>query len=293
MENGSLQPAASDRKGDEHGTPAKRVYVKLWKSRSLGRRGPKTRERSLIQGFTDKLKDARTRRSREVGLAMLAVSVAFFALSFITRYLLFEVSSLTAFVLGVILLVSDAEQHIRLYSAAAALEGPVRTIVLMLRDKGWTGTGVFVPEKYSVKVRFATRGKANDPILIEPYGEGLFAAYQSEIGDIANRGREFAITWIPRVLVDALGLAEKVKMATKDTEVTTTLVRPFVRPLCVMPFFTENVCNTMGCPLINSIGHALAVAEGKEVSHVKCTYDPLTQTAVATHRVAKEEESLA
>lgn len=125
------------------------------------------------------------------------------------------------------------------------------------------------------------------PYEITPYGHEMLEYYESEAGKLRGKGLDFAKQWLPKVLRDASGLVESATIGDNDGEVRTDFVRPFVRPLCVKPYFTENVCNSIGCPLVNSIGEALALATGKTVSHVLCRYDPLTQTAHAVHRITK------
>ena len=232
--------------------------------------------------------ESRSRRSKQVGIAMLGSSGAFFALAFVTRYLLFEVSAVAAFVFGVVLLVSEPEQRVRLTPVAGSLDGPVRAVIAFLDSRGWKGNAKFVPNEKSAKVLFDSTAGDGVPIVIEPPGAGLAELYTDNAGEFVGRGVEFVGTWIPRTLVDLLGLAESARITHRDGEVSTQIVKPFVRPLCVKPFFTANVCSRMGCPLVSSIGETLAVATGDVISHVNCSYDPVSQTAKAVHRISRE-----
>ena len=217
-------------------------------------------------------------------MALLVVCAGFFAVSFTTTSPAFEAGSLTSFILGTLLLVSSFEQNVKLYSSAAAVEGPVRTIVALLKAEGFEGRATYVPSATGVAVRI--RGKAPGTQLeLPPHGDSLLRSYESEIGSLEGKGYDFAAEWVPKAIVDALGLAESVSMSRDGPSVRTIISKPFVRPLCVKPFFTENVCGTIGCPLVGSLGQALALAGGKPLAHVKCTYDPRSQTATAVHEM--------
>jgi len=218
---------------------------------------------------------------------LLVVSAVLFALAFVTGTLISEVSSLTAFVLGTLLLLSSFEQRVTIFPTVEAVEGPVKAFVSLLEAKGWVGKAAFVPEAGRVQMVLVTHNSPAESMEITPYGDDLVEYYESQVGEFGGRGLEFVEEWLPRVLTDAAGLVQSASITHDKNEVSTKLVRPFVRPLCVKPFFTEKVCNSLGCPLVNSVGEGIASATGVTVSHVRCSYDPLTQTATAVHEMAK------
>jgi hypothetical protein len=228
---------------------------------------------------------SRTRNSRAVGVALLVLSAALFALAFATGTLISEVSSLTAFVLGSLLLVASFEQRVTIFPAVEAVEGPVKAFVSLMEEKGWVGKAAFVPGPGGVRMTLVTHNSPTESIELNPYGHDLVEYYESQAGELKGRGLGFVEDWLPRVLTDAAGLVQSASVTRDKNEVSTKLVQPFVRPLCVKPFFTEKVCNSLGCPLINSIGEGIASATGDVVSHVRCSYDPLTQTATAVHEI--------
>lgn len=229
----------------------------------------------------------RNRNSRATGVALLIFSGAVFLVGFTTSSLLPEMTSLTAFILGSFLLVSDFEQRVKLFPSSEAIEGPVKSTILLLREKGWAGRAKFVVKEDGARMMPESfGGPSYFPIELTPYGHGFVEFYESELGSLQGRGLEFLREWLPRILRDRGGLVESVSIAGEKGEVETKLVRPFVRPLCIKPFFTENVCNSIGCPLVNSIGEAIALSTGTNVSHVRCRYDPLTQTATALHTLS-------
>jgi hypothetical protein len=101
------------------------------------------------------------------------------------------------------------------------------------------------------------------------------------LGDLRGMGSDHANLWLPRVMVDGLGLAQHVSIRQKKESVDTVMVKPFVRSLCVNDFMTKNICGTTGCPLAASVAEALALSSGKPMKHLGCHYDPITQTATA------------
>ena len=219
---------------------------------------------------------------------MIFTCALFFALAFVTQYLPLEVGAIAAFTFGVFLLVSVTESKVGIGPSADGMRGPVRFTVSSLEARGWRGGVTLVPSGGEVKAEFATANSPDQPISVEAYGSGLVASYRREMGDFADRGVGFVQRWLPRVLVDGLGLAQAAKISKNGNEVTTALTKPFVRPLCLDTFFAEKVCPRIGCPLVSSIGESLALAEGKRVSHTNCVYDPLSEVATATHRIEKK-----
>jgi len=231
---------------------------------------------------------SRTRNSRPIGFLLIILSAGLFGLAFATGTLISEVSSLVAFVLGSLLLISSFEQKVAIFPSVEAVDGPVKAFVSVLKEKGWVGKAAFVPRSEGVKMLLETHNSPIESMAIDPYGHDLVEYYESQMGEFSGRGLKFVEDWLPRVLTDSAGLVQSASISHDKNEVTTKLVRPFVRPLCVKTFFTENVCNGLGCPLVNSVGEGIASATGAPVSHVNCSYDPLTQTATAVHEITKQ-----
>jgi len=222
---------------------------------------------------------------------MLVLSAIFFAISFFENSVLTEIYSLVSFILGAFLLIYSFEQRVKLYPFVEGMAEPVETTITLLKQRGWRGVAVFVPKAGGVVMNPESTLREGDSIELRPYGHGLYEFYKAEIGDLREKGFDFARAWLPRALVGGSGLAESVSIRRDQVLITTKLVRPFVRTLCVKPFYTEYVCGTIGCPLVNSVGEALAASLSEDVSHIKCVYDPATQTATATHRVIKQAQA--
>jgi hypothetical protein len=247
-----------------------------------------------------KLWHSRNSLARPLGLAMLALSSAFFlGAAYLPNQTILEVTSATAFIFGVILLASDIEQRVKLLSASASLYGP--TIAFSRLAEGRV-------EKFKAVFRSTSNGVQGEGVVgmmsliaeeptggaeleMPSVGDGLVTAYERELGSLQGKDGEYLTTWLPRVMTQALGLAEKVKIKESDSTLTSTMVRPFVRALCVRESMQNSVCCTTGCALAASIGQSFARGLDQDVAHVSCTYDPISQTATSIHRLIERRGS--
>ena len=229
---------------------------------------------------------ARASHSRQAGLALVILSAAFFAGAFFTSALILEIGSVSSFMSGVALLAYEAEPRVKLFPSISSLIGPLKIVENELEQRGVSkAEAVFegAPSDGDAKeqMTFVGDSGAEDAprYSIPPLGEGLVHAYELELGDLTKLKIAGAKVWLPRVMVDGLGLAERVDMKSSGNEVTTVIEKPFVRALCVQDFMTDGPCRFLGCPLAASVGQALARATGTPVTHHGCMYDPVTQKA--------------
>jgi len=250
------------------------------------------RTESTEEGLSDvdllrvRLWRARASHSRQAGLALVILSAALFAAAFFTSALIFEVGSVSSFVVGLALLAYEAEPRVKLFPSMSSLIGPLMVVTDDLsRNNVSNAKAVFERspghESGRDMMRFTADNDGEDGqgYSIPPLGEGLVHAYELELGDLTRLDVDGAKTWLPRVMVDGLGLADRVTMKSSGSEVTTVMEKPFVRILCVQDFMVDGLCQVSGCPLAASVGQALARASGKRVTHNGCTYDPVTQKA--------------
>jgi len=229
---------------------------------------------------------ARASHSRQAGLALVILSAALFAGAFFTSALFLEIASVASFVIGVALLAYEAEARVKLFPAMSALFGPLMVVEHELKKRGLSKTNAVFQRSSDKKdardmMTFAKggNGEGERRYSIPPLGDGLVRAYELELGDLSTLDVDRAKVWLPRVMVDGLGLADRVQMKSSGNEVTTVIDKPFVRALCVQDFMVGGMCQVSGCPLTASIGQSLAKASGSLVVHLGCTYDPRTQKA--------------
>lgn len=215
------------------------------------------------------------------GVIFIATGSLLFGLAFETGLPVFELGALVAFVLGVILVAVEIEPRVRLYMASDSTLGYLKALVGALKILGVDSKAVYVPSGNNVKMVMALDAKGTT-IDLAPVGEGLHSELIDELGEIQKKGFDFFSSWMPRMLVDGLGAADEVKVSREADRVRISLRRPFVRPLCVDPFVTENVCCKMGCPLAGALAQALASTSGREVKFEDCRYDPKLQVATTS-----------
>jgi len=252
----------------------------------------KKEELSDIDLLRVRLWRARASHSRQAGLALVILSAALFAGAFFTAGLILEVGSVSSFVIGVGLLAYEAEPRVKLFPSISSLVGPLKAVQQELVGHGVSeASAVFqrsVPEEGGREVMTfeEAQGEHATRYSMPPLGDGLVHAYELELGELEKLKLDGAKVWLPRVMVEGLGLADRVEMRSSGNEFTTIIEKPFVRPLCVQDFMVEGLCRTSGCPLAASVGQALAKASGKPVTHGGCTYDPTTQKATLRDTIA-------
>ena len=101
-----------------------------------------------------RLKDARTslwrskgRKTRELGSALLAVSLLMFLLAFLTNYLLFEITSILSLFLGMVFLFTGTESYVRSKPANMIAKSPLITLEGILGNDGSIGQAVYYYDK--------------------------------------------------------------------------------------------------------------------------------------------------
>ena len=220
----------------------------------------------------------RTGSSRILGVALIITSAVLFLVSSITGFLPFELASLVSFVLGIMLLAVELETRVRIRLSADGMLGYLRALDGALATMRATGKAAYVPHGKSV-IMVMPPGVPGPGVELPPVGDGVNDEIVGELGDTSEKGLEYFETWVPKVLVDSLSAADKVKVSREGESLRVSMTKPFVRPLCVNPFVNAKVCCRMGCPLAGAVAQSLAVTTGREVQFENCTYDPRTQRA--------------
>ncbi|MDA4127904.1 MAG: hypothetical protein OK422_00330 [Thaumarchaeota archaeon] len=228
---------------------------------------------------------ARSNRSRGAGVSLVILSSVLFVVSYVTNDFVLEIASIASFSVGAVLLAYEVEPRVRLYPSSMSLLGLMKISAELLQKAGFGGAVTYEPLEDGIYMSFEKRTADGTSAKITPIGQGLFETYERELGPMSGKGEDFVTLWLPRTIVDGLGLAERMRMVRVGPDVETTITKPFVRALCVNEFMTKNVCPTMGCPLVASFAQALASSTGEPVSHLGCSYDPHTQTATSKHSV--------
>lgn len=229
----------------------------------------------------------RSARTRTTGVILVLGSIVLFAFGYVFPSLVLEVSSIVAFAVGISLFAYEVEPRVKVYPASMSILGSMELMAHVMKSENLTGRGTYVPSEGGANVAFGQSPGTHSSPNFPSSGRGLFEVYEKELGGLKGAGVDNVLLWLPRLMVDGLGLGSNVRMQKKASEIETTLVKPFVRSLCVNEFMKQNICGTIGCPLVASIAESLSIASGRTVEHLGCSYDPLNQTASARHLVVE------
>lgn len=268
--------------------------------RKRGREAEEHVEEELIQ-LKVKLWKARGRTSRATGAALLITSGFFLSLAYVTRYIVFEVTSVLALFLGVIFVLSGVERYVKLRVANKAVLSPLYTLCGLLSHFGINGEGIYIPTAEGDSVKIFLPKNRSSPLpnideatssmvvlengfILPPVGNGLLQLYEEELGDIRNFDLDHLKEWLPRVLADDLKMVEKMEIIQDGEDIHVKLTASFFSQLCQNKEVAQ-VCGTIGCPVISSIAEAIAKNAGQVVYYVKCVYNPSTRITEATYKL--------
>jgi len=88
---------------------------------------------------------ARGRHSRRAGTFLLIVSVAFFVLAYVTRYIVFEVTSIASLLLGAVMIFTSLEPYMKTRAANEAIYSSLRILEDFLNRLNARGKAVYIP----------------------------------------------------------------------------------------------------------------------------------------------------
>jgi len=226
------------------------------------------------------------------------MSASFLILGFVTRYIVFEVVSIAAFLLGSAFTFSSMESYIKARAASSAFASSLKSLAGLLSRDGFVGRLVFVPNREKNNVTAVIEKEAGgstgtshglDTVSITPIGEDLVKMYDEELDGISGKDVDYLSLWLPKVIVDAYGLASKMKIRKiGENEFSFVFERPMFRDMCsefIESGQRELICAKIGCPFSGSVPHAFSKALGKVVYFDGCRYDPLKRNATGTFRI--------
>jgi hypothetical protein len=244
---------------------------------------------SSAESLRVKMWQARSRNSRSTGIILLIFSAAFLAASFLSAYSPFEIVAIISFVFGVFLISSGLEAKVKLIPSAESVLGPMLAIAGDLAKRGFNGKAEYVPvDGGETVMQVGREPSSGETETLVPVGRGLAASYERELGPLKDVDPEYIRTWLPRLMVKGLALAEVAKIAVSDGTTKLSLRRSVMRPLCVREDFNEKVCRKIGCPLVSSVGETMASSTRKEVTFHGCEYDRLKEVSTAKYVINHE-----
>lgn len=259
----------------------------------------------------ERLWRTRGRYSRVAGGTLLAISAIFLILAYVTRYIVFEVTSIVALLLGVVLVFTGIEPYVKVSVADRAVTSSLVALGKVLAYSRIKSEALYLPpaEGKSVgKIFIPTRSENTLPtleeimkerrripkkgLLLPSTGSALLRLYEEDLGDLRNIDLDYLMEWLPRVLVDGLQMAERVEVNREAEKIRVRFTASAFRYLCQDTEVAKTICETTGCPICGSVAEAIAKTTSRVVYYIGCGYDPLTQVMDATYRLGPTLESL-
>jgi len=270
----------------------------------------KTVEKEMMR-LKEKLWKARGRRSRITGAAFLILSGFFLLLAYVTRYIVFEVISILALLLGVVFVFVGIESYVKMNVASKAVVSSLIPLASLLSHLKVEGKAIYIPpvsKQHSGKIFLPTQGVVSLPtfeeirkedslsvldkgVLMPSFGSALLQLYEDELGDLRKLDLEYLMAWLPRVLVDGLQMAEKVEMIRKVDDIHVKMTNLAFRNVCQHPA-AKVVCDVTGCPVCSSIVEAFSKNTGRIVYYLKCENDRVKRETNAFYKLGPALEEL-
>lgn len=273
-------------------------------------RSGKAVEEELMR-LREKLWKIRGRRSRITGAAFLILSGSFLLLAYVTRYIVFEVISILALLLGVVFVFISVESYVKINVANRAVISLLVPLASLLSYLKAEGRAIHIPptsEQTFGRIFLSKRGGvalpafegvtkegsiavSNEGVLLPSVGNALLQLYEDELRDLRNFDLEYLMAWLPRVLVDGLQMAEKVEMTRKVDDIHVKITNLSFRNVCQHPA-AKVVCEVTGCPVCSSIAEAVSKNTGRIVYYLRCENDRVKREINAFYRIGPALEEL-
>jgi len=258
-----------------------------------------------------KLWKTRGRRSRITGGAFLVLSGFFLLLAYVTRYIVFEVTSILALFLGVVFVFIGVESYVKKDVANKAVISSLVPLASFLSYLEAKGKAIYVPPTYEQRsgriylpkqngvalpaykeiTRETSVAVLNEGVLLPSVGSALLQLYENELGDLRNLDLEYLMAWLPRVMVDGLQMAEKVEMTQNASNIAVKITGLAFRNACQHPD-TKIVCEITGCPVCSSLAEAVSKNTGRLVHYLGCKNDSVKRETTTFYRLGPTLEEL-
>jgi len=259
----------------------------------------------------EKLWRVRGRRSRVTGVAFLVLSGFFLLLAYVTRYIVFEVISILALLLGVVFVFVGVESYVKLEVANRAVVSSLVPLASLLNHLKVEGKAIYIPpapEQRLGKMFFQRQSVDSLPtfkeilkedslsvldkgVLMPSIGSALLQLYEDELGDLRKLDLEYLLAWLPRVMTDGLQIADKVEITCNGNDFHLKMTNLAFRKVCQHPA-AKVVCDAAGCPVCSSIAGAVSKNTGRIVYYLKCENDLVKRETDAFYKFGPSLEEL-
>jgi hypothetical protein len=225
------------------------------------------------------------RNSRIAGIVFLAASVSFLMLSVSDQFIVYEVDSLVAFLIGVVLLFRDPRARVQAGVLDAMMLSSGQAIAeLASHDAGYT----YLPlgERVEDVVIVPTSPGSSSPPsgglpppskTITPPGRALATLFLRESG-LTDATMDGLAVSLPRIVCEYLGLADSLSIRGEDDNVEVILHRP--ASVCRPRSDGTNPASrgVVGCTVASFFAILYSSASMRPVILEDCAHDEATDT---------------
>ncbi len=212
--------------------------------------------------------------------------------AFFTKYLPLEVASIVVIFGGIAMLFKDVERRVSSRLSVGIARASVVAYGEFLKNSLGSERRVeYMPSKDGdpslVALQDFAPGEISSTGRIGPEvcitGLGLSQMISEEL-DSGQKDPEYLEEWLPRVLVDVLGLAAEVDMSIRRDRITLSLRDMAFNSLCADKDVSK-VCDWIGCPVNSALGAVLAKHLDTGLAPLGCEYDPAKRFTRLTYQV--------
>lgn len=235
------------------------------------------------------------KRMKIIGNVSLVLSAILLVAAYFSRYYVFETTSIILLFFGLILILRSVEPYMKTKVANMAVASSLITLKNTMDYLEVGGKAVYLPpsEESGVKMLVSTKNEGilskNNSLsskkpLLEPTGSGLLKLCEEEFSSLLSSDLDYLFKSLPRVLVEGLGVAEKVEFRKENETIQVEIYASSFRFLCQEPKI-NSICNNIGCPIESLIAEALSRCSRSIVHLENCVYEPKKLVTKVTYRL--------
>ncbi len=232
---------------------------------------------------------------------MVAVGTVLLLLAFFTKYIVFEITSIFALLIGILFAFTSAETYVRAEIARRIASSSLLPLGQLIEKLGFTENAIYLPPAKGATAGRVMLSKSEDApqsllesgqidtlsdrgLLVSSTGEILFEAIEEEFSDLHETELDYFLEWLPRVLVDGLGLAARAEAVRNQDEVSVHLWSATLGQWHQQPWVGK-LCGQMGCPVNGAVALALAKTTGRAVLISRCNESGKSRTTRMEYRL--------
>lgn len=221
-------------------------------------------------------------RSKFAGIVFAGLTSVLLVLSFLTQYIVFEIDSILAFLVSIVLLFSDPRRRV---------QSPVMDAILDSSGRSIQELAVKQSEQYE----YLPAAKGVSGVVLVPVmaSNGILKIDGSEASYVTPPGRALAELFVkvvglpypsinsleaslPRVVTENFGLARSMRLFRNGDSVTMSLGSPSFKCPCGEGRVERK--GVAGCPVASFLAVLVCAAEGRPLILSECSRDSAADT---------------